>query len=301
MRALIVDPAAPGHIRLGETSDPTPRPDQLLIRVEAISLNRGELPAYSGAAAGSVPGWDAAGVVLRAAANGDGPAVGTRVVTLGGSGGWAALRAVDLENLTHLPDGVDSGDASALPVAAGTALRALRAAGSLLGWRVLVTGASGGVGRFAVQLAHLGGAEVVAVVGSEARGAGLAALGADSVVVGIDAVGGKVDVAIENAGGPTLVGAFALLKTGGKLYSIGGASLEPAVFPPYATVGPERQLISFTLGGAMADDLAYLVRLLAAGTLQVQVDWRGGWGRAAEAIHLLVGRKIAGKAVLLVE
>lgn len=164
-----------------------------------------------------------------------------------------------------------------------------------------MTGASGGVGRFAVQLAHLGEAEVMAVVGSEAWGAGLAALGADSVVVGIDAVGGKVDVAIENVGGPTLVGAFALLKAGGTLYSIGGASLEPAVFPPYATVGQERQLISFTLGGAMGDDLAYLVGLLAAGTLRAQVDWRGGWGRATEAIDLLVGHTIAGKAVLLVE
>jgi len=300
MRALIVDPTAPAHLRLGEAPDPTPRPDQVLVRVEAISLNRGELPAYSGAATSSVPGWDAAGVVLQSATRGGGPAVGTRVVTLGANGAWAALRAVGLDNLAALPEGVDSGDASALPVAAGTALRALRAAGSLLGRRVLVTGASGGVGRFAVQLAHLGGAEVVAVVGSEARGAGLKELGADTVVIGIDAVGGKVDVAIENVGGPTLVGAFALLSTGGKLYSIGGASLTPAVFPPYATVGPDRQLISFTLGGDMAADLAYLVGLLAAGTLHAQVDWQGSWDRASEAIDLLVGRRIAGKAVLLV-
>lgn len=81
-----------------------------------------------------------------------------------------------LGELAVLPDAVDTGTAAALPVAGVTALRALRGLGPLLGRRVLITGASGGVGRFAVQLAARAGAHVIAAVGSAARGAGLSAL-----------------------------------------------------------------------------------------------------------------------------
>jgi len=197
-----------------------------------------------------------------------------------------------------VPQGVDLGAASTLPVAGLTALQALRAAGAVVGRRVLITGASGGVGRFAVQLAHQAGAHVIAVVGSPARGAGLAELGADEVVVGIDAVSEPVYAVLDNIGGPSLVRAFGLLEVGGALLSIGGASGEPAVFPPYATVGPRRSLMSFSLSGALGADLSYLVGLLEAKRLDPQIDWRGSWDRASEAVAQLLARKIAGKAVL---
>ena len=97
--------------------------------------------------------------------------VGARVVTFGWAAGWAELRAVDTGELAVLPDGVDHDAAAALPVAGVTALRALRRLGPVLGRRVLITGASGGVGRFAVQLAARAGAHVVAAAGrSAARG-----------------------------------------------------------------------------------------------------------------------------------
>ncbi len=297
MRALIVDPAAPERIALGEVADPVLGDGQALVKIAAISLNYGELPANGGGETGAVPGWDAAGTVVRAAASG-GPAIGTRVLTHGARGGWAEYRAAALTDLAPIPDGVDLGAASALPVAAGTALRALRAIGSIVGRRVLVTGASGGVGRFAVQLARLAGAHVVAVVGSEPRGAGLAELGADEVVVGIDAVREPVFGVIENVGGPTLVRGFQLLEVGGSLLSIGGTSHEPAVFPPYATVGPQRSLVSFTMGPNMAADLAYLLDLLSRGQLDPQIGWRGSWTHAAEASRALLDRTVLGKAVL---
>jgi NADPH:quinone reductase-like Zn-dependent oxidoreductase len=126
---------------------------------------------------------------------------GTRVVAFG-PGAWAQRAAFATANLTVVPDSVDLADAAALPLVGITALRTLRAAGPILGKRVLITGASGGVGRAAVQLARRGGAYVIASVGSPGRREGLAELGADEVVVGLDGIDQPVDVVLENVGGP---------------------------------------------------------------------------------------------------
>jgi len=303
MRALVVTPEAPGRLALGEVPEPVPGPDEVLVRVAAVSLNRGEVLRAQRAEPGLVLGWDAAGTVVRAAASGRGPAAGTRVVTRGPVGGWAELRAVPVDELAVVPDGVDLAAAAALPVAGVTALRALRVCGSVLGRRVLITGASGGVGRFAVQLARRAGAHVIAVVGSPARGAGLRELGADEVVVGIEGVQGPVDAVLETVGGPTLAAAYRLLAPGGIVVSIGAASGEPAVFPPGSTIGPRRTLVSFQMGyegGPVGADLAYLVGLLAAGALDPQIGWRGSWERAGEAVQALLNRQVNGKAVLTI-
>jgi NADPH:quinone reductase-like Zn-dependent oxidoreductase len=300
MRALIVDPDAPFSLRPGEAPDPVPGPGQVLVEVANASLNWGEVNRIrrGDAAADSVPGWDAAGVVVRAAADGTGPAVGTRVATRGPDGGWAERRAVDVSELAAVPDDVDLARAAALPVAGVTALRALRAAGPILGRRVLVTSAAGGVGRFAVQLASLGGAYVIASVGSPDRALGLLDLGADDVIVGLGGLDDPVDVVMENVGGEHLVDAYAMLAPGGNLQSVGWASGEPAVFPPYATVGPAKTLASFQLGPDIGPDLATLLQLVADGLLKVEVGWRGSWDRADEAVDALLGRRVTGKAVL---
>jgi threonine dehydrogenase-like Zn-dependent dehydrogenase len=112
-------------------------------------------------------------------------------------------------------------------------LRALRAAGPLLGRRVLITGASGGVGRFAVQLAARAGARVIASVGSPARGQGLAERGADEVVVGLDSLDQPVGVVLDSVGGPQLVAARRLLAPGQLAehrLDIGGAGRLSPVF-----------------------------------------------------------------------
>lgn len=303
MRALVVDPSAPAHLKIAEASNPTPQPDQCLVKIAALSLNHGELPELTGAPQGSIPGWDAAGTVITAAANGAGPKVGTRVVTWGPNGAWAEQRAVNITNLAELPASVDFAAASTLPVAGLTALRAIRNLTGIVGRRVLITGASGGVGRFAVQLAHRAGAQVVALVGSTARGAGLTELGADEIITNMDALSAPVFGVIDNVGGPTLVAGFQHLEVGGSLLSIGYAAMEPAVFPPYSTVGPRKNLVSFQMnnaGGEIAPDLAYLVQLLADHALDPQIGWQGKWDQAAEAIQALLGRKVAGKAVLMI-
>ena len=299
MRAIIVDPSAPAGLRLADVPDPVAGPSQVLLEVHHASLNRGDLnDARSGRVPpGAVLGSDAAGVVVQAAADGSGPAAGTRVVALA-PGAFAQRSAVEVSALAEVLSSVDLAEAAALPVAGVAALRALRAAGAVLGKRVLITGASGGVGRFAVQLAAHAGAQVIASVGSLSRGEGLAEAGADEVVVGLEGVDQPVDVVLDNVGGPLLVAAWGLLAPGGSLQSIGWASGKPAVFPPYSTVGPSKSLTSFLNQGEAGGELATLVQLVAAGRFAVEVGWRGSWERVAEAAEALVGRQVNGKVVL---
>jgi NADPH:quinone reductase-like Zn-dependent oxidoreductase len=215
---------------------------------------------------------------------------------MGTQGGWAERRAVDLEELAVVPDDIDLAEASTLPIAGVTALRALQRSGALLGRRVLVTGASGGVGRFAVQLAALGGAHVIASVGSPARGAGLQELGANEVVVGLDGVAAPLHVVLDNVGGPQLAAIWPLLGEGGVIQCIGRASQQDAAFPSLS--GMRRTIEAFTKGPRAGEDIGYLLDLMRQGRLRVDVGWRGSWSRIGEAATALFGRQVAGKAVL---
>jgi NADPH:quinone reductase-like Zn-dependent oxidoreductase len=269
--------------------------------VRATALNFGEVNFIDRMRKpGEVPGWDAAGVVVQAAADGSGPPVGSRVVGFNGFGGWAQRRAVPTENLALLPDSVDFGPAAALPVAGVTALQALRRLGSVVGRRVLVTGASGGVGRFAVQLAARAGAHVIAAVGSEARGAGLRELGAAEVVVGLADVTEPVFGVLDNVGGQLLADAFRLVDDGGSAQSIGMASNQPTTidFEAERQFGVHKRLEPFTVGTPFAPDLGYLVELLAASEIDPQIGLRTSWDDVSEAAQALLDRRVPGKAVL---
>ncbi len=300
MRAIVNDPAAPHGLRLGEVPSPRPGPDQVLVRVAAASLNFADVAYLDRGAAGTVPGFDAAGVVVAGTADGSGPPPGTRVVTFDWTGAWAEQRAVDVAELAAVPDGVDLAAAAALPVAGVTALRALRTLGPLGGRRILVTGASGGVGGFAVQLAARAGAHVIASVGRPERGAGLDALGAAEVVVGLDGVDAGVHGALDNVGGATLAGAFALLAPGATVASVGMASREPTTidFEQARLRGGGTRIETFDIGPGFGPDLEILVALVAAGELDPLVDWRGPWEKIGEAAGALLGRTVRGKAVL---
>jgi NADPH2:quinone reductase len=289
IRALVVDPAAPSGVRVADVPEPVAAVGEVLVDVHHVSLNLGDLnDAKSGRVPpGAVLGSDVAGVVVGS---------GTRVVGL--TSGAFAERVVVRENaLAVVPDDVDLAHAAALPVAGLAASQSLRAAGVGPGTRVLVTGASGGVGRFAVRLAAHAGASVIASVGSAARAAGLDV----PVVVGLDGVD-EVDVVIDNVGGPQLVAAWGLLAPGGNVQSIGWSSGEPAVFPPYSTVGPPKSLTSFLIDPTTAGkDLAELLGHLSAGTLTVDVGWQGPLTDYATAADALRDRRVAGKAILSVQ
>ncbi|MEV0324536.1 zinc-binding dehydrogenase [Streptomyces sp. NPDC050658] len=298
MRALVVDPAAPGALRLGDAPEPRPATGQLLLDVRHISLNRGEIAFARRRPAGTVHGYDASGVVLRAAADGSGPAVGSRVAAFG-AGAWAQRMAVDTSAVAEVPAEVGLADAAGLPMAGITALRTLRTR-DILGRRVLITGAAGGVGRYAVQLAALGGAHVIASVGSPGRGKGLAELGAHEVVVGLAGIDAPVDLVLDTVGGPQLAAAWDLLAPGGGVQNIGWASDEPAVFAPYSLfhVGPAKTMSTFGDVHEVGPDLTTLLAFTAAGRLSPEVDWRGPWERVTEAAQALLDRRISGKAVL---
>ncbi|MGA6157873.1 zinc-binding dehydrogenase [Stenotrophomonas sp. NPDC087984] len=305
MRALLVDHSAPSGLRLGETADPEPAPHQALVRVTATSLNYGEVAHRTEAPEGTVLGWDAAGVVERAAADGSGPAAGTPVVTLGADGGWAELRAVDTGMLGVPPTGADPGAISTIPVAGASALRALRRIGDTLGRRILITGATGGVGRYAVQLARLGGAYVIASTGDPAaHGDGLRALGAHQVVKDPTEIDEPVHGVVDNVGGPQLVAAYDKLAAHGTLVSVGHVTGQPETFPFGALYGNEgrhnRSIVTFYLLDRpdIGADLGWLAERVATGDLDPQITWRGGWDRAEEAVTALLDRRLHGKAVL---
>jgi len=298
MRALVVDPNVDGGLTLGEAPEPEVLPGQLLVTLQHLALNFGDLNGARARPAGFVPGWDASGVVAQTVAGG--PPVGARVVTtMSSQGGWAERRAVNVDEVAVVPDDIDLGEASTLPVAGVTALRALRGGGSLLGRRVLITSAAGGVGRFGVQLAALAGAHVIASVGSPARGEGLRELGANEVVVGVEGIDQPVDFVLDNVGGPQLVAIWGLLAEGGVVQCIGRTSQQDAVFTSLS--GMRRSLEAFTKGPQSGEDIAYLLRLMQQGQLRVDVGWRGSWSRIAEASAALFGRQVAGKAVLDVD
>ena len=303
MQALVHDPDAPAALRRAELPDPVPAPHEALVAVAAASVNFLDL-AYADAVhgVGGVPGEDAAGVVVAAAADDSGPRVGTRVASFGMGGAFATLRAVPSADLGVVPDGVDLAVAAALPAAGVTALRVVRRLGSLLGRRVLVTGASGGVGRYAVQLAAAAGAHVVAHVGSAARGSGLRELGAAEVVTDLAGVA-PVHAAVDNVGGPLLAAALALLAEDGLALAVGQACGQPTTidFEAERRRGGRRAVEVFTVGTGHAGfgpDIAEILGLVAAGRLDPQIGWRGSWDRAGDAADALRGRRVLGKAVL---
>jgi NADPH:quinone reductase-like Zn-dependent oxidoreductase len=304
MLAIVNTPNQQAPIELRDIPEPVPIPDEALVDVHAFSLNRGELASFARNKEGWVPGQDIAGIVLRQAANGKGPSTGARVVALVDEFGWARRAAVPSHRMAELPDNVSFAQAATLPVAGLTALRTLRHGGPLVGRRVLITGAAGGVGTLAVQIAARSGARVTAVVGRPEREAGLLALGAAEVVHGIDSAQGRFALILESAGGASLAKAIQLVEARGTIVVYGNSSTEPTTLGFANFRGaPNARIQSFSYFTSEAEDrfapdLALLVSLIADGSLNPQIGVERNWRDILQVAELLRNRHVAGKAVL---
>lgn len=275
------------------------------MRVDAFSVNRGEMFLLEQRDPGWRPGKDIAGVVEAAAGDGTGPAAGQRVTGHAERAGWAEYVAVPATSLAAIPETISAVQAAALPLAGLTALRLLRLAGNVTGRRILLTGASGGVGHYVTELAAAAGAEITVVTASAERGRRLAELGAAQVIQDVAAAPGPYHLVLESTGGENLALAADRLAHQGTLIWFGQASLQPSTLSFLALRdGPGsvtlRQFSCWDFPASYGEDLAILVRLVATGRLHPEIGRVADWADTAATIADLSERRIRGNAVLTV-
>ncbi len=297
-------PDGNGQVRLADVDEVIPATGEAVIAVEAFSVNRGETFLLEDPPTRWRPGKDIAGRVAQAAADGTGPREGTRVVGHPPSRGWAERVVIPARVLVELPDAVTTTAAAALPLAGLTALRLVRAAGPLIGGRLLITGASGGVGHYVTELAVASGAEVTAVSASPQRGAKLAALGATVVADPAEAPG-RYDVVMESVGGQSLTVARRKARIDGVVLWFGQASRTPVTLDFFDWIDGTTGATIVAFGYERRDfaddsDLATLVRLTATGRLHPEIGTILPWEHTPGVIDAIRQRRLRGNAVLTI-
>ncbi|MDX8530672.1 zinc-binding dehydrogenase [Mesorhizobium sp. VK25A] len=302
MLALAISSDSPNRLKLTRADEPNCNANEALVAVHATSLNRGELRLLGIRPDGWIPGQDIVGIVERAAADGSGPAAGARVAALVDQAGWAEHVAVPTDRLAVMPEGVSFASAATLPVAGTTALRTLRHGGDLAGQRVLITGASGAVGRFQIQIAREQGASVTAIASARHHD-DLRHLGAQQVVESIELAKGPFSLITESVGGKSLTEAIERVAPGGTIVMFGSSSgeLTPVGFRQFVPGHEGARLQTFayyTSGSAIGDDIAALLDLVAAGRLETRVAMTMPWTDIGQALDALRQRSFSGKAVL---
>jgi alcohol dehydrogenase len=313
--------------------DPTPGEGDVIVAVKASSLNYHDVFTRRGMPGIKVPmpaimGLDVAGEIAEVGAGVTGWKKGDRVLVdpinrvEGGlmgetvHGGLAELCKARAHQLIKIPDGVSFADAAALPVAYGTALRMMTTNGHVAkDEKVLILGASGGVGVCCLQLAKLAGAEVIACAGTDAKAKRLAELGADKTINYIEkdfmkevfALYGKptrrgagtdqgLDVVVNYTGGDTWVKSLKCLKVGGRLLTCGAT----AGYDPKEDI---RFIWTFELkllgsNGWAREDIATLLDLVQQGKLKVLIDKVYPLAEAREALRVIEDREVFGKVVV---
>jgi NADPH:quinone reductase-like Zn-dependent oxidoreductase len=306
MRALVADPTASPPLSLADVPEPAPGPGELLLDMEAASVNRGEIRTAAKQPPGTVIGWDVAGTV---AALGEGVTtfdVGERVVALSPNGGSFAERlVVPAEWTAPLPSACDFVPAATLPVAGVTAAGTLRLARTHAGDRVLVTGAAGGVGQFTLQLALQARATVTGQAASEERAAAVRATGAEALVHPGDGspVDGQFDVVLDGIGGPMLGPLLAATAPNGRVVVYGNSADAESTFRVETFYSKGVTIYGFRVFTSVppdqvVKDMATLADQVASGALSIKVQATAPLADALPLIADLYARKVTGKVVL---
>ncbi|GAA1987082.1 zinc-binding dehydrogenase [Amycolatopsis minnesotensis] len=303
-----------------EAADPVPGPADVVVSVAAAGLNRADLLMRSGnyvptGADWAVPldrvGFEMAGRVVAVGADVTGVREGDRVLAQTG-GACAELVAVDHRLVLGVPDGMDWTAAAALPSALLTEFDALAPAAELRGGeRVVITGASSGVGLVGVQLARaLGAASVVATTRSTAKLPLLRELGADTATLSlVDAVEpGTVDVALDHLGGTALADLVSLAAPGARIVQIGRLAGGRSTIDLEALAAHRVRLIGTTFRGRSAPELhalvarvrALLPELVERHGVHAVVDSVFDIADAEQAAARLDAPGVTGKVVLIV-
>jgi NADPH2:quinone reductase len=311
VRAVVVDNKDPGKLVIAPAPIQPRGPTDVTVKPTAISLNRGEIKRAMSAEDGWRPGWDFVGVVEEAAQQGGGPKVGARVVGMLASGAWADRIRAPAISVAEIPAGVTDAQAATLPVAGLTALHALRKGGLLLGKKVLVDGASGGVGHLAVQLARLSGAIVYGHIRRDDQRVLIEKSCTGGVIVGASLeaarASGPYDLILDSVGGATLASALTMLRTAGTCVTFGVSEAPTSTFESglFFRQGGAKlyglilfdELVRTEPAGA---GLAVLLRLIEQKQLVPHIDVEAPWTDVAKIARQLVDRKYPGKAVLKV-
>lgn len=321
MKAIVQEGyGGPEMLHVADVPEPAPGPRDVAIRVHAAGIHAGDVRIMRGeplvlrAAFGRrrprkpVIGRDVVGTIIAVGAEVDGLAVGDRVFTESDQGGFAEVVVVDAPHVRRAPANLDDEHVAVIPVSGTTALQGLRLAKVRAGDRVLVIGASGGVGTFAVQLAAGLGAEVTGVA-SAAKADHVRAAGATNVIdyrtVDVTEQGERYDVVFDLIGDRPLGALRRILAPRGTLVLSSGGGTR--VLGPLGRIARASMLDLFTrqrlrplAARRDGDDLDELRRLAEAGTLRPVVDRVLPIDRAAEAIGLLESGAVRGKLALRV-
>jgi NADPH:quinone reductase len=308
IRAVVVDPSVSGRLVIQEVEPPLPLPNQAIAQVASFSLNRGEVRRSQSAEAGWRPGWDFAGTIEIAAKDDSGFSAGTRIVGFLPAGAWAEQVAVPTDAIAALPDSVEFKTAATLPVAGLTALLALERGGLLLEHSVLITGASGGVGYFACQLAAQAGAIVTAQVRRPELVEFVKEAKAHQVIVGerFDQYA-PYDLVLDSVGGEVLPAVLEQLALDGTCVMFGATAGSDITFNASKFYGKGGlSLYGFILFHELkkqpaAAGLARLVKLVANGLLVPHIDLEANWSEIAQVAQQLTDRQFYGKAVLHIQ
>lgn len=337
MRAAVLrETGGPGVLKVEDVPMPEPAPDQVLLKVMAAGVSYHDIVERNGVykrgiTLPSIPGIEAAGIVVAIGDRvGEDVHVGDRVAMIpfhgcGGCrlcrsgfetscksrksnrGGYAQFMNVYWDSVAQIPDNIDLGEACMFGAATGVALNAVRDVAAVrLNDRVLVTGASGGIGIPSIQIAKASGAWVLAHTRTDAKAAELLGLGADDVIVcpgGEDfsedvrrRTDGGVDVVIDTVGSSVFTSAFRSLDLHGR-YAVVGQLVGEEVSINLARIFFKRISLA-GVGSVSREQLRDVIRLVEANQIQPRVAKTFSLEEIAEAHALVESGTAFGRVVV---